>query len=104
MEQVRFDCVEEIPREHKLDKDKYQKQKWRNAFQKYCDTEAWSDENQSNAWCKCGYMNYCDCCRGADMTNPCVKAICAYAKKNKQAIDYNDFDFEKLLERLGDEK
>jgi len=98
--QIILDCVAEIPKQKTY--DAYQKQKWRNALQKYCDAEAWDDKNAGNAWCKCGYMNYCDECLGSDMTNPCVKAICEFASKNHIKIDYENFEFEKFLESLGD--
>lgn len=84
----------------KSNKTKNLKQKWRNKLQEYCDKEAISDENECNAWCKCGYMSYCDYCLGAGETNACVKAICEFCKKKKIEIDYNNFDFESFLEKV----
>lgn len=95
--QLMFEEVEKIKKQPCI--DKYQKQKWRNKLQKYCDNQS-QEVGSTTGYCVCGYMNYCDCCRGSGETNACVKAICEYASKNHKKLDYNDYDFDKLLEEL----
>ena len=100
--QIMFEEVAKMPKQ--TDKIKYQKQKWRNKLQEYCDKEAYSDENQCSAWCKCGYMSYCDYCNGAGKTNACVKAIFDLLKEKKVCnIDYNNYDFKTFLEKVEGE-
>lgn len=100
--QIMFDIVEQMPKNKQYDKEKYLKQKWRNKLQKYCDEQS-QTEGHRNGYCVCGYMNYCDYCSGAfKNTNCCVKAICEVAKIKNIKIDYNDFNFEKFLEKIGD--
>lgn len=92
--QIRMD-LSGIPRVANV---KYKKQKWRNALQKYCDEQAYKDE--TSPYCVCGYMQYCDMCIGAGITNACVKAICELCKYKNIEIDYDDFDFEKFIDKV----
>lgn len=73
--------------------------KWKLALQEYCDKESLTT-GQTNGYCVCGYMEYCDLCEGADKNLPCVKAILKLAKEKNFKIDNEDYDFEKLLEEL----
>lgn len=100
--QEMFDIVKNMPKGLSIDNDKYQKQKWRNKLQKYCDTQS-QEVGPTTGYCVCGYMNYCDYCRGSGETNACVKAICELAKEKGVKIDYNDFNFEKFLAELENE-
>lgn len=92
-----FEIVEEIP--SKIDNKKYLKQKWRNKLQRYCDNQAIIVGDVSG-WCVCGYMRFCDNCKHCGETNACVKAIIEYCKENNIEIDYNNYDFEKILKDL----
>lgn len=76
-----------------------QKTKWRNALQKYCDKQA-QEKGETTGYCVCGWMSYCDKCRGSGEKNACVKAICELARENNLNINYNDFDFEKFIEKI----
>ena len=93
--QIRMD-LKGIP---KKANEKYLKQKWRNALQKYCDEQAY-DGDGTSPYCVCGYMEYCDLCNGAGETNACVKAICELAKKKNINIDYTNYDFENFIEKV----
>lgn len=97
MELMMFEEVKAIKKQTKT--DKYQKQKWRNQLQKYCDIQS-EEVGSTNGYCVCGYMSYCDYCRGAGKTNACVKAICQLCNEKRIEIDYNNFDFESFLERV----
>lgn len=93
--QIMLDEVAKMPKQV----DKYKKQKWRNKLQEYCDKEAIS--NECSAWCKCGYMSYCDYCKDSGATNCCVKVIFELLKESKDCkIDYNNYDFETFLENI----
>lgn len=100
--QEMFDIVKNMPKNTLINKDKYQKQKWRNKLQKYCDTQS-QEVGPTTGYCVCGYMNYCDYCRISGETNACVKAICELAKEKGIKIDYKDFNFEKFLAELENE-
>lgn len=82
----------------KVKVDKYNKQKWRNKLQEYCDNQAKTIGDVSG-WCVCGNMNFCDYCEHCGKKNGCVKAIVEYCKENHIEINYTDYDFEKLLEK-----
>ena len=45
-------------------------------------------------------MRFCDNCKHCGETNMCVKAIVEYCKENNIEIDYNNYDFEKILKNL----
>ena len=100
--QEMFDIVKNMPKSTLANNDKYQKQKWRNKLQKYCDIQS-QEVGHTTGYCVCGYMNYCDYCRGSGKPNACVKAICELAKEKNIKIDYNDFNFEKFLAELENE-
>ena len=96
--QLVFEEVEKIPKNRK---GEWQKQKWRNALQEYCNQRANSTGNFTG-YCVCGYMKYCDYCRDVGCKNACVKAICRYIREENINIklDYNDYNFRKLLWQL----
>lgn len=95
--QLMFEEVKKIKKQLYI--DKYQKQKWRNKLQKYCDNQS-QEVGSTTGYCVCGYMNYCDRCIGAGETNACVKAICELAKEKSIEINYNDYNFEKFIEKV----
>lgn len=82
-----------------INQEKWKIRKWRNALQKYCDDQA-RDKGETTGYCVCGWMKYCDLCRGSDKTNACVKAIKEWCDIRGIKIDYNDYDFEKLIEKI----
>ena len=100
MEQQQFDF---LPEKQKIEPDKYKKQKWRNALQKYCDKEA-DTSGPYTGYCICGYMRYCDYCEGAGKTNACVKAICEFCKENNVPVNYEDFNFEEFIGNIEEKK
>ena len=94
--QIMFVEVANIPKQNVI--TGYQKQKWKDKFQAYCDKEA--NKSDCSPWCKCGYMDYCDYCRGMANGNPCAMAVIEMCARNKKEIDYTNLDFEKFLEEL----
>jgi len=77
---------------------KYLIQKWRNALQKYCD-DMMVKVGGKTGYCACGCMRYCNYCDGKQ-PNECVRAIRELADEKKIEIDWTDYDFEKLIEKV----
>lgn len=78
-----------------------QKRKWTIELLKWCETQ-WNNYGHINGIFVCGCMNICDYCsvKKIEGCKDCVEAIKEVCKKKNIKIDYNDFDFEKLLERV----
>lgn len=87
----------------KVKGDKYNKQKWRNKLQEYCDIQA-QTEGQNSGWCVCGEMAYCDNCEHLGKKNGCVKSIVKFCEENHIAIDTNNYNFEELLKKIENKK
>ena len=80
-------------------KERYKIQLWRNALQKYCDEQA-STVGEYNGYCVCGNMNYCDLCKDSSKPNPCVKAIKEWCDIRGININYENYEFDKFIERI----
>lgn len=80
--------------------EKHKVAKWRKALQKYCDEQA-REVGKDTGYCACGNMNYCNLCKDSSKPNPCVKAIKEWCDLRGIKIDYENYDFEKLIERIG---
>lgn len=78
---------------------KWQVQKWRKALQKYCDDQA-NLVGGDTGYCACGNMTYCLFCESSANTNACVRAIKKLAEYRDIKIDYNNYDFKSLIERV----
>ena len=69
------------------------KRKWENAFQK------WSTEQFLDGLVEygaCGYGSMCDWCEDNSYGRPCVRALNAMCREKHIAINYTDYDFEKV--------
>lgn len=72
--------------------------KWRKSLQWYCDMQA--QQSGNNLYCVCGNMKYCALCKDSRRPNPCVIAIKSWLDYRGIKINYDDYDFEKLIERI----
>lgn len=99
MKQTHFDFypAEEIERRKKIEKEF--RKRWRESLQKYCDKKS-QEEGPYTGYCVCGYMNYCDLCKGSGETNACVKAILELCRNKNIQIDYSNFNFKQFLEEI----
>lgn len=86
------DLVAEIPA---TKTDKGLKRKWSMELQNYCDEQSVS-VGDYDGYCVCGNMNFCDYCK----EYKCYQAIKKLAEIKGIVIDYSDYDFKKLIERL----
>ena len=107
--QLMFQEIKDLPKDTTKQRQQYKKyyqmRKWRKKLQEYCDNQAYGTEYKCDSWCVCGYMSYCDYCSGNFAREQCcAKAICQRAKELGIKIDYNDFNFVKLLHQLGDKR
>lgn len=78
-----------------------QKRKWNEAFKK----KILDDYNKNDGLYydgHCGSRKYCDVCemKYCNGASDCLVALKKYCKKHRIEIDYNDFDFEKLLDKV----
>ena len=73
-------------------KDKKQKRKWENAFQRWSDKM--SKDGTTPEGC-CGFGQLCDFCEDNSYGRPCVRALNALCRTEKKKIDYSDYDFKK---------
>ena len=74
----------------------YDKQKWKKAFQKYCDSDEIRKESDDNGLNACGYYYACDCCEGSDLPCACAKATIEYLNEKNIEIDYKNVSKEYL--------
>lgn len=75
----------------------YQKRKWTTKYKEYCNEIYEERGSYSGEYC-CGYHWCCDkCeCKLCNGCADCVHTIKQIAKEYGIAIDYNDYDFEKI--------
>ena len=75
------------------------KRKWENAFQLWSNYMALGEGSVNGYGC-CGYGSMCDYCEDNSYGRPCVRALNAMCREKHIAIDYMDYDFEKVW--IGD--
>lgn len=74
-------------------KDKKQKRKWENAFQRWSDKM--SEDGTTPEGC-CGYGNLCDYCEDNTYGRPCVRSLNTQCREEKKKIDYTNYDFKEV--------
>lgn len=74
--------------------------KWRKGMQAYCDKQHTNGRAGKDGWCACGYMSYCDYCKGSDIAKACVDSIEEECYEKRISIDYSRTDYEKQLEEI----
>ena len=70
------------------------RRRWENAFQKWSNSQF---EDDYTSLGKCGYGSICDYCKDNSYGRPCVRALNAMLRENGTSIDYDDYNFEKIL-------
>ena len=82
----------------------YDRQKWKRAFQEYCDSDEIRKESDDNGINACGYYYACDLCEGSDLDCACAKATIEYLNNKGIKIDYKNTSKEYLdkILRLGE--
>lgn len=80
------------------------KNKWKKAFQEYCDSEKIRKESDLTGLNACGYWYACDYCDGSDGNYSCAKALIEYLEGKGVEIDYKNISREYLDELLRWEK
>lgn len=77
------------------------KRKWSKAFREWCSNKYHNEGHLTGIFC-CGNMKICDECNQKYLMDckDCVETIKQILKDKNIKIDYNDFDFEKILERV----
>lgn len=75
------------------------KQNWKKAFQKYCDSDEIREESSKTGLNACGYWYACDCCDGSDLSCACANAILQYFHITGKVVDFKNID-EKYLDKL----
>lgn len=77
-----------------------QKNKWHKALKKWLENEYYTKSNLSGRLvCGCDWL--CDECHMGDIgVKPCKETILRLAKNYGIVIDYNDFDFAKLENKI----
>ena len=78
-----------------------QKRKWNEAFKK----KILDDYNENDGKYydgHCGSRKYCDLCemKYCNGASDCLVALKKYCKNNNIEINYNDFDFDKFLDKF----
>lgn len=71
-------------------KDKKQKRKWENAFQRWSDKM--SKDGTTPEGC-CGFGQLCEFCKDNSFGRPCVRAFNEMCRELRISPDYSDFDF-----------
>lgn len=77
----------------------YDKKKWKEAFQNYCDSDKIRKESDLTGLNTCGYWYACDYCDGSDLPCACAKAMLQYFFETGRQVDYKNTD-EKYLDKL----
>lgn len=77
------------------------KRKWTKAFIKWCNDKYFKEGDLTGIFC-CGNMKICDECKMKYQSacKDCVETIKQIFKDNNIKINYNDYDFEKVLNRV----
>ena len=78
----------------------YDKVKWKEKFQEYCDSDEIRKESNENGLNACGYWFACDYCDGSDLPCACAKALIQYFHEIGRQIDYKNTSIEYLDKRL----
>lgn len=74
----------------------YDKKKWKQAFQQYCDSDEIREESARNGLNSCGYYYACDLCDGSDLPCACANATTQYFKETGRQIDFKNTSKEYL--------
>lgn len=72
------------------------KQKWKRAFQKYCDSDKIREESSLDGLNSCGYWYACDECNGSGTYCPCATALMNYIKDKDIVINFDNISEEYL--------
>ena len=81
----------------------YDKKKWKESFQKYCDSDEIRKESDLTGLNACGYWFACNYCDGSDLPCACARALIQYFNETGREIDYKDTS-EEYLDKLLREK
>lgn len=81
----------------------YDKRKWKEKFQKYCDSDEIRKESESTGLNSCGYWFACDYCDGSDLPCACAKAMLQYFHETGRQVDYKNTSKEYLDKLLKGE-
>lgn len=78
-----------------------EKKKWNAALKKYI-LDEYNKNDGTSSYMLCGYMNYCQECQQkyCNGCSDCLVAIKSFCKKNGIDINYKDFDFKSLINKL----
>lgn len=74
----------------------YDKTKWKEKFQEYCDSDEIRKESNENGLNACGYWFACDYCDSSDLPCSCAKALIQYFHETGRPIDYKNTSVEYL--------
>lgn len=80
-----------------------EKKKWNEGLKKYILEEYDKAVREFTPYMHCGYMKYCDECGELKYCNgcsDCLVAIKKFCKKHNIVIDYKDFDFKKIIDKM----
>ncbi len=68
----------------------YDKKKWKEKFQEYCDSDEIRKESDLNGLNACGYWYACDYCDGSDLPCACANAMLDYFHKTGRKVDFKN--------------
>ena len=74
----------------------YEKKKWKQKFQEYCDSDKIRKESEENGLNACGYYYACDLCDGSDLPCACANATIEYHFLQGINIDFKNTSEEYL--------
>lgn len=79
----------------------YDKRKWKQKFQEYCDSNEIRKESNLTGLNACGYWFACDYCDGSDL--PCANAMLQYFHLKGKQVDFKNISIEYLDKLLREE-
>ncbi len=74
----------------------YDKKKWKERFQKYCDSDEIRKESDLTGLDACGYWFACDYCEGSDLYCACANAMLQYFHETGREVDFKNTNKEYL--------
>ncbi|MCI9434757.1 MAG: hypothetical protein HFI86_05765 [Bacilli bacterium] len=77
----------------------YDKKKWKEKFQEYCDSDEIRKESDLTGLNACGYWYACDYCDGSDLPCACANAMLDYFNITGRKVDFKNTD-KKYLDKL----
>lgn len=81
----------------------YDKKKWKEKFQEYCDSDEIRKESNLTGLNACGYWYACDYCDGSDLPCACANAMLEYFNLTGRQVDFKNVSTDYLDKLLRED-